>query len=127
MPLQPGRYRVSVYGLGFVFLGYPVEVFAGTTVELDVPLRPGLRHPVPLALPDGVERARFVVRAAESGIVLDESRQRGVTEITPAPFLAPGRYDVEVSAESGDRWEASFTVAPDDPADAPIRFTLQKR
>jgi protocatechuate 3,4-dioxygenase beta subunit len=124
----PGEYDVTIWGEGFLPLERRVTVSrAGAPPSrLELTLEAGQRLPLALALPDGEERASFVVRDAAGRIAYED--EFGVDEARTVqrwPVLGRGRHRVDVTGASGRRFSGAFEVESLTATTVPLRFALR--
>jgi hypothetical protein len=124
----PGEYDVTIWGEGFLALERRVTVSrAGAPPSrLELTLEAGQRLPLALALPDGEERASFVVRDAAGRIAYED--EFGVDEARTVqrwPVLGRGRPRVDVTGASGRRFSGEFEVESLTATTVPLRFALR--
>ncbi|MFO1052597.1 MAG: carboxypeptidase-like regulatory domain-containing protein [Planctomycetota bacterium] len=118
--LLPGSYEVSIFGTGFRWPHRKVVIAVGETVTLREALRPAVRFPLRLFMPDGEHGATFEVRDARGEHAFETELETDATSETNWPFLDLGSYEVEATGKSGRHYHGAFRVDTLEPRTTPL-------
>lgn len=113
-PLAPGSYVLSVGGVRAALVGRPFDVVAGEETRLEVEIRPGVKREFQFRLsPSDSPDVRFHwILRDDAGALLDSQVRSGAVDgrYVETLWLAPGRYAIEATTESGTSTTGRFAV-----------------
>jgi len=112
--LPPGSYRLALRGAGIASALVPVDIRAGETTRLAVPVQAGVRRDLVIVEPDGLSWARvaeLVVRDSRGAEVLAFWTRRDEEGcFAQAVSLAPGEYTVQARTDEETHGTQAFLV-----------------